>query len=142
MDQIIEVKRLSERATLPTKGSPFAAGHDLYSAVDSVVPAHGKALIPLDISIAIPVGTYARIAPRSGLAAKHFIDVGAGVVDFDYRGNVQVVLFNHSVTDFEVHVGDRIAQLILEKNCMANVQEVEQLTETDRGADGFGSTGV
>lgn len=81
-------------------------------------------------------------APRSGLAAKNFIDVGAGVVDYDYRGNVGVVLFNHAETDFAIARGDRIAQLILERICMADLEEVEELPDTERGAGGFGSTGV
>lgn len=100
MEQALRVKRLSEHAILPTRGSPGAAGYDLSSAYDDVVPAHGKAIIKTDLSIAIPHGTYARIAPRSGLAVKHFIDTGAGVVDEDYRGPVGVVLFNHSDADF------------------------------------------
>jgi dUTP pyrophosphatase len=70
------------------------------SAYDDVVPARGKAVIKTDLAIAIPPGTYARVAPRSGLAVKHFVDTGAGVVDEDYRGNVGVVLFNHSDQDF------------------------------------------
>ena len=82
------------------------------------------------------------IAPRSGLAVKHFIDVGAGVVDFDYRGNVGVVLFNHSEEDFVVTKGDRVAQLILESISMASVEEVLELDDTTRGASGFGSTGI
>jgi dUTP pyrophosphatase len=73
---------------------------------------------------------------------KHFIDVGAGVVDFDYRGNIGVVLFNHSDADFQVSRGDRIAQLILEKIAMADIEEVDELFTTDRGDGGFGSTGV
>lgn len=73
---------------------------------------------------------------------KNFIDVGAGVVDYDYRGNVGVVLFNHGDEDFQVKRGDRIAQLILERICMAEVEEVDELVSTDRGAGGFGSTGV
>lgn len=73
----------------------FIIGFDLSSAYDVVVPAHGKAIVKTDLSIAIPPETYARIAPRSGLAVKNFIDTGAGVVDYDYRGNVGVVLFNH-----------------------------------------------
>ena len=73
---------------------------------------------------------------------KNFIDVGAGVVDYDYRGNVGVVLFNHSEQDFEIKRGDRIAQLILERISMADIQEVEELSSTDRGAGGFGSTGL
>lgn len=82
------------------------------------------------------------IAPRSGLAHKHFIDVGAGVIDYDYRGNVGVILFNHSDADFNVARGDRIAQLILEKISMVDAVEVELLDDTERGDGGFGSTGV
>ena len=81
-------------------------------------------------------------APRSGLAWKKHIDVGAGVVDADYRGNVGVILFNFSDEPFEVAPGDRVAQLILEKIDMAAVEEVEELPDTARGAGGFGSTGV
>jgi dUTP pyrophosphatase len=73
---------------------------------------------------------------------KHFIDVGAGVVDYDYRGNVGVVLFNHSDADFSVSRGDRIAQLILERIAMADIEEVEELPSTERGEGGFGSTGI
>ena len=82
------------------------------------------------------------LAPRSGLAVKNFIDVGAGVVDYDYRGNVGVVLFNHADEDFTVHKGDRVAQLILERISMAAAEEVQELSDTVRGAGGFGSTGV
>lgn len=106
------------------------------------MPGRGKALCKTDIAIAIPEFTYARVAPRSGLAWKNSIDVGAGVIDYDYRGNVGVILFNHSDIDFEVKRGDRIAQLILERISMADVQEVEELNETVRGTGGFGSTGV
>lgn len=81
-------------------------------------------------------------APRSGLALKHAIDVGAGVIDADYRGPVGVILFNHFDVDFEVKVGDRIAQLILEKIVTPAVLEVEDLDSTTRGEGGFGSTGV
>ena len=95
-----------------------------------------------DLSIAIPLGTYARVAPRSGLAWKSFIDVGAGVVDYDYRGNVGAILFNHGDSDFVVKTGDRVAQLILEQIVTPEVIECEELEETERGAGGFGSTGV
>lgn len=81
-----------------------------------------------------------RVAPRSGLAAKKFIDVGAGVVDCDYRGPLGIVLFNFSDEDFEVKKGDRVAQFILERICMAPIVEVESLDETERGEGGFGST--
>lgn len=138
----MQVKRLSQHAVLPVRGSEWAAGYDLASAEDTVVPAGGKALVKTDLSIAIPENTYARIAPRSGLAWKKHIDVGAGVVDYDYRGPVGVVLFNHGQEDFPVVKGDRVAQLILEKICMARVEEVTELSETKRGAGGFGSTGM
>ena len=94
------------------------------SAYEATVPAGRQALIKTDLSIAIPPNTYARIAPRSGLAVKKMIDVGAGVVDYDYRGPVGVVLFNHGSEDFKVNKGDRVAQLILERICMADIQEV------------------
>lgn len=95
-----------------------------FSAYDATVPAGRQALIKTDLSIAIPSNTYARIAPRSGLAVKKMIDVGAGVVDYDYRGPVGVVLFNHGSEDFKVNKGDRVAQLILERICMAEIKEV------------------
>ncbi|CAG9766315.1 unnamed protein product [Ceutorhynchus assimilis] len=126
----------------PTKGSLKAAGYDLKSAVDINVKARGKALVDTGLRVELPEGCYGRIAPRSGLAVKNFIDVGAGVVDEDYRGVLKVVLFNHSDEDFEVKKGDRIAQLICEKIYYPELEEVQELTNTERGAGGFGSTGT
>ncbi|RYP89633.1 hypothetical protein DL770_004280 [Monosporascus sp. CRB-9-2] len=136
------IKKLSEKARLPTRGSAFAAGYDLYAAKATTVPARGKALVDTDISIAVPAGTYGRIAPRSGLAAKNFIDTGAGVIDADYRGPVKVLLFNHSDADFAVAEGDRVAQLVVERIYTPEVVEVAELEESVRGAGGFGSTGT
>ncbi|KAI9339945.1 dUTPase-like protein [Obelidium mucronatum] len=138
----LQVKLLSDKARLPVRGSIGAAGYDLCSAKDMVIPAGQRAIVPTDISIAVPAGTYGRVAPRSGLAVKHFIDVGAGVIDADYRGPVGVVLFNFGSLDFEIKEGDRVAQLILEQCCIAEIDNVEQLDDTVRGAGGFGSTGV
>ncbi|XP_028773824.1 deoxyuridine 5'-triphosphate nucleotidohydrolase-like [Neltuma alba] len=138
----LRVKKLSDKAVLPSRASSLSAGYDLSSAVETKVPARGKALVATDLSIAIPEGTYARIAPRSGLAWKHSIDVGAGVIDADYRGPVGVILFNHSDADFEVKIGDRIAQLIIERIMTPEVEEVQDLDSTARGEGGFGSTGV
>ncbi len=104
--------------------------------------ARGKAIVPTDLKVAVPPGTYGRVAPRSGLAAKNFIDVGAGVVDEDYRGPLGVVLFNHGDTPFEVKEGDRVAQFICEKIVYPGVVEVDTLDDTDRGEGGFGSTGT
>ena len=95
-----------------------------------------------DLSVRVPDGTYGRVAPRSGLAAKHHIDVGAGVVDQDYTGNLGVVLFNHDAKDFEIKKGDRIAQLICEKIEYPDIEEVPSLNSTERGSGGFGSTGA
>jgi dUTP pyrophosphatase len=138
----LRVKKLSEHATVPVRGSDGAAGYDLSAAYDCVVKAKSKELVKTDLSIAIPKNTYARIAPRSGLAYKKFIDVLAGVVDYDYRGNVGVILANFGDEDFEVKKGDRIAQMILERITTPECVEVEDLEATERGAGGFGSTGV
>ncbi|NXA64751.1 DUT protein, partial [Mohoua ochrocephala] len=133
--------KLSENAFAPSRGSARAAGYDLYSAYDCVIPPMEKAIVKTDIQIALPSGCYGRVAPRSGLAAKHFIDVGAGVIDEDYRGNVGVVLFNFGKETFEVKKGDRIAQLICERIYYPELEEVEALDDTERGEGGFGSTG-
>lgn len=85
--------------------------------------------------------TDGRVAPRSGLAAKHSISTGAGVIDYDYRGEVKAILFNHSDADFTINAGDRIAQLVLERIVTPDVVEVAELEGTERGAGGFGSTG-
>jgi dUTP pyrophosphatase len=141
----LQIKKLSDKATIPTQGSEFAAGLDLSSAVDLVIPAGGRALVKTDLSIACPAGTYARIAPRSGLALKKGIDTGAGVIDADYRGPVGVILFNWGSEEFVITTGDRIAQLILEQIVYPDIVEMkegEELPATERGEGGFGSTGV
>ncbi|KAJ3743354.1 dUTP pyrophosphatase [Lentinula detonsa] len=135
------IKRHSEMAKIPSRGSALSAGYDLYSAEKKTVPAHGKALVDTQISLAVPAGHYGRVAPRSGLASKFMIDTGAGVIDADYRGIIFVLLFNLSDKDFEVEKGDRIAQLIIEKIHTPEILEVQDLDETLRGAGGFGSTG-
>jgi deoxyuridine 5'-triphosphate nucleotidohydrolase len=90
----------------------------------------------------MPEGVYGRVAPRSGLAWKNHIDVGAGVIDADYRGDIGVVLFNHGSEALEVKLHDRVAQLILERHMMGEeVKEVADLDETERGSGGYGSTG-
>ena len=142
LQSALYVKKLSESAVLPRQGSSGAAGYDLSSAHSATVPARGQALVNTDLAISIPEGTYARIAPRSGLAYKHSIDVGAGVVDYDYRGNVGVILFNLSDQDFYVNPGDRVAQLIIEKIMTPEVIEVDSLESTQRGPAGYGSTGT
>lgn len=138
----LKVSLRSAAATPPKRCSALAAGYDVYASSDGVVPARSKAVIPTGVAVAVPDGTYGRIAPRSGLAAKHSIDVGAGVIDADYRGEVHVLLFNHSDVDFSVSKGDRIAQLILERIETPPVELVGGLDETARGDGKFGSTGT
>ncbi|KAL1007560.1 hypothetical protein UPYG_G00088380 [Umbra pygmaea] len=138
---VLKFAKLSEHATAPTRGSAKAAGYDMYSAYDYNIGPLDKAIVKTDIQIAVPSGYYGRVAPRSGLAAKHFIDVGAGVVDEDYRGNVGVVLFNFGKETFQVKKGDRVAQLVCERICYPDLQEFQTLDETERGTGGFGSTG-
>ena len=135
------IKKLRPEAYIPKKGSVLAAGYDLFASEKTFVPGNGKAAIKTALSIHVPGGTYGRIAPRSGLAAKKFIDTGAGVIDEDYRGEVFVLLFNHSPEDFPVEIGDRIAQLIIERIAPTEIIETDDLDATERGADGFGSTG-
>lgn len=140
----LQIKLLSPDAQAPKRGSEFAAGYDIYASSDIVVPKLGKAIVPTDIAMAIPAGHYGRIAPRSGLAAKHSIDVGAGVIDEDYRGPLSVILFNlNQECDFSIKKGDRIAQLILERISTPEIEIVEgELASTTRGSGAFGSTGI
>lgn len=142
MADTLKFTRLTEKAHAPSKGSILAAGYDLKSAYAYVVPARGKTLVKTDLVVKVPEGTYGRVAPRSGLAWNHHIDVGAGVIDADYRGNLGVVLFNHGETPFCVSPGDRIAQLICEKIVYPRLEETEGLDETERNENGFGSTGT
>lgn len=137
----MKVQLLNKDAMLPKRANEGDAGYDLFSCEDTTVGAHSRKVIKTGISISIPYGTYARVAPRSGLAVKNGIDVGAGVIDESYRGEVGVVLFNHSDTDFQIEKGDRIAQLILTVIMTPDVVEVNELNNTERGTGGFGSTG-
>jgi dUTP pyrophosphatase len=136
------IKKLCFDAIIPTRGSDRSVGYDLYSVVDTVVPCQaGNALVATGLAITLPPGCYGRVAPRSGLAVKHCINVGAGVIDPDYTGEVKVVLFNHGDKDFEVKKGDRIAQLVLERCETPSIEEINIVEDTERGSGGFGSTG-
>ena len=108
-EEVVKMKRVNKNAKLPVTGTSRAAGYDLAIAEAAVIPAHGKCLVKTGLSMALPPGCYGRIAPRSGLALKKFIDVGAGVIDADYRGEVSAVLFNFGNKDFVVNMGDRVA---------------------------------
>lgn len=128
---------LSMDGTIPTKGSKHAAGYDLYAPHGGVVPAWSRMLVPLEVSIELPSGYFAHILPRSGLAARHGIHIGAGVIDEDFKGNVSVLLMNLSSEMFVFRKGDRIAQLVV-----MPYLAIEDVHGQDRGLQGFGSTGV
>lgn len=138
---VVYVKLLSPDAFAPKHSTPGAAGLDLLSPIACRVKAKDKLLIDLNLLIDLPDGTYGRIAPRSGLSANHFIDVGAGVIDPDYIGSIKVLLYNFSKSDFVITRGMAIAQLICEKFVMPAVEELTtELPQTTRGDGGFGST--
>jgi dUTP pyrophosphatase len=134
-------KRLHPEARLPSRGSTRAAGLDL-CAVESVTLAPGaRAAVRTGLAVAIPEGFYGRVAPRSGLAVRHGIDVLAGVIDADYRGEILCALVNHGREPFEIEPGARVAQLVVESIATPEPAWAEDLEETERGAGGFGSTG-
>lgn len=143
----LKIMRLRDNAQLPARGSLYAAGYDLTFAPDAgegrslLIAAGEREMVPTGLAMAIPNYHYGRVAPRSGLAVKKGLDVMAGVIDSDYRGEVKVVLVNLSNQDVIIDEGDKIAQLIIEKVSLPNVIAVETLSETIRGEGGFGSTG-
>ena len=136
----LRIKRLSQPAIIPTKGSRVAAGHDIYALKDVTIPAQRQMLVETGIAIGLPKGTYGRLAARSGMASKHGIAVGAGVIDADYTEEVRVILRNHGSTDYGFQAGDRIAQLIVERIQTSEAVRVDELVETERGTQGFDST--
>ena len=141
MNTILRFKKLSKNATSPVRGSPCSAGLDLFSAESKIIGPCDRARIRTDIAVKLPPGTYGRIAPRSGLAAHCFIGIGGGVIDPDFIGGIECVLFNHQDTPFVVTKGMRIAQLIIEKICHPILLEVDTLEKTERSCKGFGSSG-
>jgi dUTP pyrophosphatase len=138
----LKVLRLEDNSFVPRRGTEYAAGLDLFSPIDAVIFPSDRMLIKLNISIELPIGTFGHILPRSGLALKNGIHVGAGIIDSDYRGNVGVLLFNLSDQPFNIFKGDRIAQLVIKRYEILEPEEVNNsLSSTDRGVGGFGSTG-
>lgn len=139
---VLKVKKFEGDAVLPAKANPKDAGYDLSSCVNVVIEPMKGVLVSTGLGITVPDGTYGRIAPRSGVSMKG-VFVNAGVIDQTYTGEVKVLLFNFGTEPFEVRKGHRVAQLILERVAMdVDMIEVEQLETTQRGAAGFGSTGV
>lgn len=145
---MINVKKINEFAKLPEKANQDDAGFDLFSVERVMIPALERRVVKTGIALEIEnIGSemfkvYLRIAPRSGLAVKKGLDVFAGVVDFGYRGEILVCLFNSSNQDVEINVGDKIAQMIPTLYLDTKIRLVSELTLTQRGEKGFGSSGV
>jgi len=142
----IKTKKLSDLAKMPTFGTAFSAGADLYAAIDfdTLIPPHKTILITTGLSMAIPAGYFGAIFARSGLATKQGLRPAncVGVIDADYRGPIMVALHNDTDEDQVVQPGSRIAQMIIMECPTVSYEEVEDLDNTERGAGGFGSTGV
>ncbi|HEX8649454.1 MAG TPA: dUTP diphosphatase [Pyrinomonadaceae bacterium] len=141
MFERLEFMKLDGAARLPTRGSQFAAGLDLYSIESLAIAARGRALVHTGLAVAIPHGFYGRVAPRSGLAIKHGLDVLAGVIDSDYRGEILCALINHGEEQVWIEAGIRVAQLVIESIATPEPVWSEDLSGTERGGGGFGSTG-
>jgi dUTP pyrophosphatase len=138
----IKYKKLNDDATTPIQATSGDAGNDLFSTEAVELEPLQRKIVKTGISIAIPQGLYGRVAPRSGLAVKHGIDVLAGVIDAGYRGEVGVVLINLSSDKVSLEKGSKIAQLIIEKCHSVHWEEASDLSESERLDAGFGSTGV
>src|ERR1700741_4074331 len=137
----LRFKQLDERAVLPRRGSVLAAGLDVCSIEDLRIEPKQRAIARTGLAVAIPAGFYGRVAPRSGLAAKNGLDVLAGVIDSDYRGEIVCVLYNTGDETIKLSGGSKICQLIIEQIITPEAAWATDLDETARGAGGFGSTG-
>jgi len=137
-------RRIHPDAALPAYAHPGDAGMDVRSVADMVVPAHGRALVPTGLVMLLPPMYEAQVRPRSGLALKHGVTVlnTPGTIDAGYRGEVGVILFNSGDEDFQVRKGDKVAQIVIAPVTRPEIVETDVVDETDRGAGGFGSTGV
>lgn len=142
---VIRVKKLNEKAILPTYGSAEAAGADLYACLDAPVTVQPgeTAWIPTGIALEVPKGCAGLVYARSGLGVKRGLAPAnkVGVIDSDYRGQIHVVLLNHGKTEQTIQHGERIAQFLITPVLTPTYEEAEELSDTDRGAGGFGSTG-
>jgi dUTP pyrophosphatase len=137
---VLRFKQLDPRAVLPARGSALAAGLDLFTIEDVELRPKQRATARTGLAVAIPPGFYGRVAPRSGLAAKNGLDVLAGVIDSDYRGEICCVLYNTGDEVITLPAGSKICQLIIEQIITPEAAWVNDLDTTARGAGGFGST--
>lgn len=140
MVEHLKIKKLADDAKLPQRGSPDAAGLDLFTIESVDIPAGERALLKTGIAMAIPRGMVGLIWPRSKLAAKKGIDVLAGVIDADYRGEVMISLLNTSSETVELRKGDKVAQMIIQPFVGLHIASTDDLDETQRGSAGINST--
>tara|TARA_R110000868_G_scaffold18531_1_gene81312 strand:+ start:749 stop:1174 length:426 start_codon:yes stop_codon:yes gene_type:complete len=138
----VQVKLLNEEATVPTKAHRSDAGYDLYASEDAVIVGRQRTTIKTGVSFDMAEGLAGLIWPRSGLSVKKGLDVLAGVVDSGYRGEIMVCLYNTSDEDVEINRGDRIAQIIFQEVPVVSLMLREELETSQRGSNGFGSTGT
>lgn len=138
----LKVTKLTANATIPSRGSDTAAGYDLYVDLNTVIEAKSQALVSTGIAMAIPDGWFGQINPRSSVASKRNLRIGARVIDSDYRGEVYINIHNDNDSDILIERGERIAQIIFMEHYSQPLTEVDSLDETVRGTGGFGSTGI
>jgi dUTP pyrophosphatase len=138
----VKVKKLSPDAILPKYAHEGDAGMDLFSIEDLIIKAGERALVHTGISIELPQGFVALIWDKSGLAAKNGLKTMGGVIEYTYRGEYCVVIFNSSNQNFEIKKGQKIAQILVQPICTAEIEEVQELSDSARGEKGFGSTGL
>ncbi len=136
----LSFKRLDPAATLPTRGSSQAAGLDIFSIEEVVIEPKQRSLVRTGLAVAIPEGYYGRVAPRSGLAVQNGLDVLAGVIDSDYRGEVRCLLYNAGDEAIHLPAQTKICQLIIEKIITPGAVWADEISDTHRGSGGFGST--
>src|SRR4051812_46754368 len=141
MPDTLRFKQLDPHAVLPKRGSVLAAGLDVCGIEDVEIAPKQRAMARTGLAVAIPPGFYGRVAPRSGLAAKQGLDVLAGVIDSDYRGEIVCVLYNTGEETIKLSAGSKVCQLIIEQIITPEAAWASDLDETARGAGGFGSTG-
>ncbi|MEQ6375709.1 dUTP diphosphatase [Bacillaceae bacterium S4-13-56] len=143
MDYQIKIKLLTDEAKLPYQANPGDAGLDLFSTEEKVIKPGESALIGTGIQIELPIGTEAQVRPRSGLALKHSVTVlnSPGTIDEGYRGEIKVILINHGKHPFLVEKKMRIAQIVIAPVTKVNMIQVDELSDSNRGSGGFGSSG-
>ena len=142
----VNIKKLTENAVVPTYGSPYSAGADLYADIPdalTILP-HTTAFVKTGIAMEIPAGYVGLVCARSGLACKRNLAPAnkVGVIDSDYRGEIMVALHNHGEKEEQIDKGERIAQIVIAPCVSADFCIVDELNDTDRGSGGFGSTGT